>query len=285
MSNVTSIRKNSSEERKSDCVSTFLSHSLRRPLTLQVDTAKLCQLASISEDPINQLAHELVLWHETLGSREIACVELRYRQEELAPYDVTRLMHCIASEFKLKDSQCRVIFPSSNIEQSSFALLKGLGFSNALFEVQNCESDSLRTLSRSISDLRNLQFETVGLQIKQSTSVEELTQIIRYLQESLEPDYVFIGCSTNKLLCSQNEISEHREKYRNDSTHCCPTIFEDDVYQSYSDHIQLGPNSTSEIQGRCFNTLANAEKYQVSISHQQLPLIQIDSQSNRLNEE
>ncbi len=238
----------------------FLSESLRRPLSIRVNSDNIAKLALVSKDAASDIASEISLWRKALGDREIANLELRYRENALPTYDITRLIHGIASEFKLVSCECRVLLHHDHVDKSALALLKGLGFSHCQFEISDTRTPNLQNLANAVNAAREFKFKKIGVQIVHSDQVEALTQGIRLLKKIVTPDYVFIGTTTYKLPSINDD--------------CGFTLFEDDIADDNLDHLDLGPSATSDIQGRAFDTLSDARRYTSALANKQLPLIE-----------
>lgn len=238
----------------------FLSESLKRPLSIRIDTDNIARLSDVATDVAEPITSEIALWHQALGQREVVNVELRYRSTALPTYDITRLIRSIYSAFRLASCELRAVLEHEALDPSALALLKGLGFSHCQFEVGDTQSLNLPALTQAVSSARHFNFQRVGVQIVRSGKVEELTHIIREIKQSLSPDYIFIGTNTYKVpTIDSNSMF---------------TLFEDDIDENNLDHLALGPSAKSDVQGRAFDTLSDAQRYLSALQKNQLPLIE-----------
>lgn len=230
-----------------------------RPLAIQLDARRIIRLMEHTEDIGAQLQLELELWRQVLGQREISSLELQYFDKHLEPYEITSLIHRIASQFKINKPLYRAVMTPAEAEPEVLALLKGLSFDHCQFAMEHAQAEeALDILEKPFSDARSFQFSKVGVQILHSEGVENLTQSIKTLRKTLAPDYIYIGCSTNRLTAEDIETNQ--------------TLFEDDLRTRRTDFLSLGPEATSVIGNNTIDAISDAKRYADAVNTGKLPI-------------
>ena len=229
-----------------------------RPLSIQLDALRISQLAPYHHNACEVIVNELKLWRKVLGPRRLASLELHYQKDMLEPYQITELIHCIASEFEIKNPAYRVVLRSECANAGILALLKGLGFMQCQFLIEHAKFISADDLASSFKLARKFQFDAIGVQITHSEDMIKVSQSIKALNNQLHPDYISIGQSTAKLTaddCKQGL-----------------TLFEDDLIDRDTDFLCLGPEAVSELGDLKLDSISDPARYVDEIQQRHLPV-------------
>lgn len=231
----------------------------KRPLRLNIDFRQFAELCDDSLLLVELLKREISSWATVLGQRTIGSMLMFHPFEYVAHFEMTRLLHIIASRFHIPEVQQKnfaVISNSKYISSAQIALSKGLGFSNYQIVVDHDERDILSTLISKVGMLRQYNFDSVGLQLQHTDCLDEARESIKTLQTKCEPDYICLGEHGNGfdvIVDNGNEFGEELQK--------------DDV-----DVLGLGPDGKSQLGDIALQNYTSLEKYQSSLESSQIPV-------------
>lgn len=238
----------------------FMRNASDRPLAIELDARRIKNLRQHSEDVGLLLQKEIRLWRQTLGPRRVHSLELHYFDEDIKPYQITGLIHCLASEFTQQKPLYRVVIQPNEAEVEVLALFKGLAFDHCQFTIEHADIDILDQLHDPFNAARSFQFQKIGVQLSHSEGVENLTQSIKKLRTHFNPDYIFIGSSTYRLGPTDIGLQQ--------------TLFEDDLRGHNLDFLCIGPQARSTFKGQHFDALNDARRYASAIMKGTLPIDQ-----------
>lgn len=174
----------------------------KRNLAIQIALKRIEMLSAAHRDIGLILEQELSIWRRFLGARRVLNLELGFRPHILEPYQVTRLIHQVARLFNVEGtSTYRVVIRPQDARETTFALLKGLGFTHCQFVVEHIEEAAIMELSVPINQARHFQFEKIGIQLALPSCIAEIATYIKDLHRYLKPDYVLLGRESRKLTC------------------------------------------------------------------------------------
>ncbi|WP_143247436.1 hypothetical protein [Agaribacterium haliotis] len=206
------------------------------------------------------LQQELKLWRKALGPRRIGCLELHYSDESLHPFDITGLIHRVASDFDISKALYRIVLSPDSAQTEVLALLRGLKFEHCQFVIENAQAGQLQMLEEPIAEARTYKFARVGVQIQHGDGMENLRESIRILRQRYQPDYIYIGASSYRL----REKDLEQQNY----------LFEDDLIDVRTDHLSLGPGASSKFGSLRLSNYNDIERYISELSRKILPLHQ-----------
>lgn len=229
-----------------------------RLLTIEIDASRMKTLLQDNDYVGSILQKELRLWRKALGPRAINTVELNYQNHHLEPFEITGLIHTLASTFQLDDAIYRIVIQPEDADKEVLALLKGLKFSHCQFVIEHAQADALGMLKKPIANARTFQFDKVGVQIYHSEGMENLSKSIKSLRAEFEPDYIFIGAITHIL--TNNDLDEQQ------------TLFEDDLSHRKCDFLSLGPETRSQFGDQKVDSFSDIKRYIEAIQNELLPI-------------
>ncbi|MFL0809777.1 MAG: hypothetical protein K6L76_05130 [Agarilytica sp.] len=230
-----------------------------RPLRLIVNFQPFSDLSQDSIQLIDFMKQEIKAWASVLGQRTIDSMWVFHPFQHIATFELTRLLHIIASQFHIPEDQEKkfaVITHTEDINTSHLALSKGLGFSHFQIVVNQECSDSLKQLHEKIGLLRQYNVDSIGIQLQNTDCLNEARDAIKKLQHHCEPDYF---CLSNH----QNGF----ELILDNGTDFGGELQKDDI-----DVLALGPEAKSSVGDIHLQNFCSSKKYQNSLEAQKLPI-------------
>ncbi|WP_370978166.1 hypothetical protein [Agaribacterium sp. ZY112] len=231
-----------------------------KPMAIIIDAQQGLELLAEQSEIGLSLQKELKLWHKALGRRKISCIELHYSGAFLHPFDITGIIHGIASKFDISDALYRVVLSPDDAQTEVLALLRGLSFQHCQLAIEHAQSDQLQMLEEPIDEARTYKFARVGVQIQHSEGVENLRKSIRVMRDRYSPDYIYIGSTTYPL--GEKDIEQQT------------TLFKEDLIEVSTDHLNLGPGASSKFGSLRLTNFSDIGHYLEEIEKGQLPLHQ-----------
>lgn len=230
-----------------------------RPLRLIIDCERYGELLRYQNPLVEHLGQELQLWASILGQRPIHALYLLHPYRYLQPFELTRLLHVIASRFRVDNTSSRRYAIISGIEEITsehLALVKGLGFNCYQIIVSDPELQSLKKLSKKIALIRDYAIESIGVQMLHPDCLGEIREHIREIQTECHPDYICLG----KAWDSSEVVYSTHEYERFDWT------------EEGLDVLELGPEGTSVIDELKIQNYCSSEKYRAALDVGRLPI-------------
>ncbi len=245
-----------------------LQRSPKYKLRLIIDCSRY-QLMSYPESGlIGVIGGEVKAWSSAIGPRIVQSLYLIHPYKYLEPFELTRLLYEIASQFKISSCDYRtfvIVSELDEINSESLALVKGLGFNRYQILVEDKHFENIDVIGKKLRWIKEFSFNEVGLQIIGSESLIEMRSIIRHIEHVCKPDYICFGKTWDslKVLSSANHIE-------------C-----DVVDTSNTDVIELGSEGRCKIGEHKIQNYSSPEKYRASLDMKRLPIHTNSFRQNR----
>ncbi len=232
-----------------------------RPVRLVIDCLRFEKIHNSSVSFSEFIKDEIHLWSSALGQRTIKSLFLFHPYHLLAPFELTRVLHLIASKFHIpdqgqEDKNFAVISESEHLNVNHLALSKGLGFSNFQIALSPAQQNDLDSLSKKIRLLREYSVNSIGVQLLHSDCLGETRDKIKQIEAQCQPDYICLGHTLDSLdIVSDNGTS-----------------FSDTLQDDEVDVLELGPEGRSSIGDITVENYCCADKYRSSLEQKRLPI-------------
>jgi len=208
----------------------------------------------------NTLCREIHAWAEAIGQRNVDALMLCYPFQYWQPYELTEIMHALASHFCLSEStqRChRVATKISEINNEHVALLKGLGFNHYHIVLSRDDLEDIPRLESLVKLIRQYSFSGIGIQIHDADCLDDLRDHVKDVQQKIAPDYIYIGLHP-KLL--NREIQSKGAM-----------IF-DGEEELEEDCIYMGLEGTSRLQSLVLQNFCSPQRYLSALESGHLPV-------------
>ncbi len=238
-------------------------HHPTRPISISIDCNSFAWVKEKNgiKSAGNILSKEVSLWADAVGHRTVDTLLLCFPFRYLQPYELTEVMHALASRFSLAESasdRChRVATHIDEINSDHVALLKGLGFNHYQIVLSRDDLEDLKKIEDVTKLIRQYSFSGVGIQIHDADCLDDLRDHVIHVKTKVKPDYIYIGCLP-KLL-SRNLAGGG-------------TIIFDGEYELEEDCINLGVEGTSYLQSMVLQNFCNPDRYLGAIEEGKLPV-------------
>ena len=231
------------------------------PISLSINSESVLILNTSSPNASEILRLEMQLWAKLLGPRAIDTFELIHPAMCFQPYELTSLVHCVASTFNvhtMSKRQHRAVCSVNEINDESLALLKGLGFTQIQIQVAQLTSLTSPEFHHRCKTIKDYHFDFFGIQLAHTDCLDQLAPRIREFVKQCHPDYIFVGArSLNISLCDEDKQSARIIVDEGNGRH---------------DNLCLGPESVSTINGYTLQHLCSPSRYKQALSEGRLPL-------------
>ncbi len=232
-----------------------------RPLRLVIDCLQFEKISHSNVSFSEFIKDELLLWSSVLGQRTIKSFFLSHPYHLLAPFELTRILHLIASKFHIpaegqQDKSFAVISEGDHINVNQLALSKGLGFSNFQVVLKPEQRHNLAALSKKIRLLRDYNVSSVGVQLLHSDCLSEIRDCIKRIETHCQPDYICLGHTLDGL----DIVSDNG------------SAFSDTLQDDQVDVLELGPEGRSSLGDLTIENYCCANKYRASLGQKRLPV-------------
>ncbi|TVZ39592.1 hypothetical protein P886_3997 [Alteromonadaceae bacterium 2753L.S.0a.02] len=208
----------------------------------------------------NLLAKEIKLWAEALGRKSVENLLLCYPFQQLQPYELTEIMHALASHFCLSESDLRVHRVVTNIDEINsdhIALLKGLGFNHYQIALSRDDLEDLHRLKEVTELIRKYAFSGIGIQIHDSNCLDDLRDHVIDVRNLVSPDFIYIG---NRAKLLQRDMS------------FSGGILFDGECELNENCIYMGLEGTSHLQSVVLQNFCTPERYLEALQEGKLPV-------------
>ena len=235
-----------------------------RELSLVLDCERFAELAKSPLGMVDDLGKEIQLWSSAIGGRSIRSIYLFHPYRYLEPFELTRVLHDIASHFHVKDRKARkytVVSEAEEVSSERLALIKGLGFNVYQIIITLEQLSDPKFLSKKISLIRDYAIGSVGLQLSHTDCLNEIRRAIKRIESDVAPDYVCIGNTWDSFdIVSSSKSFPINLNER------------DLIDEKNLDVLELGPESTSCISDEKIQSYCAPEKYRASLDVDRLPI-------------
>ena len=207
------------------------------------------------------LVREIRIWSEVLGERDLASIILFRPYLSLEPFELTRVMHCVASHFKLQsndEGHHIAVTSCSEIDTDNLALLKGLRFRHYQLIVEKNDQHSFEQLCESVKLLRDYDFQCVGIQLSHTDCLNDIREFIKRLEEECQPDYICTG-SENDLF----DLSANEKRL---------AMLQKEKSAKTGDILEIGLESISKIGTKKLIGFNDPERYKEALDRNHLPI-------------
>lgn len=206
------------------------------------------------------LSKEVQLWADAIGHRRVHSLLVCYPFRNLQPYELTEVMHALASQFSLSESDTRCHRVATNIAEINsdhVALLKGLGFNHYQLILSRSDLEDLETLEAVCKLIRRYAFTGIGIQIHDADCLDDLRDHVLEVRRRLQPDFIYIGYRPKLLGTAQDSPG---------------SILFDGEYELNNDCIYMGIEGTSHLQSVVLQNFCNPDRYLSAVEAGQLPI-------------
>ena len=227
-------------------------------LCLSVSLPRFDQFNAHLEPICECLVSEIGLWSQTLGQQNVQAIELHQPFAKLEPFEVTQLMHLVASKFSLGKSAQNMhlaITALDEVNHNHLALLKGLDFTYYQIQLANPDELALEILEKKIELIREYQFKCVGVQLIHTDCLADMRSLIQAINNSCGPDYICLGPAQDQFDVTTSRIREDYLAVRSDL-----------------DIVELGVGASSRLGNWQLKSYSDPTRYKTSLQKQQLPL-------------
>jgi len=207
----------------------------------------------------NLLSKEIQLWSDAIGHRIVESLLFCFPFQFMQPYELTEIMHVLASRFSLSESHTRchrVATKLDEINSDHIALLKGLGFNQYQIIVSREDLENLAALDDAMQLIRQYSYSGIGIQIHDADCLDDLRDNVIDLKSKLRPDYIYIGYRP-KLLDNNMEYG---------------AIIFDGENEMEQNRIYMGLEGTSNLQSLVLQNYCNPERYISALKSDKLPI-------------
>ncbi|MBX2858974.1 MAG: hypothetical protein KTR17_09950 [Cellvibrionaceae bacterium] len=231
------------------------------PISVCINGDRLQAIQQLSLSPCTLLSSEIKLWTEIIGRRAVDNFLFCFPFQALQPFELTQIMHTLASRFSLSQSAQRVhrvVTSQDEINPQHIALLKGLGFNHYQVVVKTGELDNLQHLKSKVQLIRRYTFQGISLLIRKTSCLGNLRAQIIDIQQQIAPDFISIG---------------HQPKLSDLSSYSCSdTIIFEEESEPLNNSLGLGPEGVSRFCNTQLQNFCKAEAYTEALQQNQLPL-------------
>ncbi|WP_075185303.1 hypothetical protein [Teredinibacter haidensis] len=206
------------------------------------------------------VSKEVQLWADAIGHRSVDALLLCYPFQNLQPYELTEIMHALASHFSLAESgkRChRVATKIGEINSDHVALLKGLGFNHYQIVLSRDDLEDLPRLEMVTSLIRQYAYSGIGIQIHDADCLDDLREHVIEVKKRISPDYIYIG---------------YRPKLLNQELETNGSIIFDGEHEQIDDCINMGVEGTSHLQNLVLQNFCSPQRYLSALNAGQLPV-------------
>ncbi|WP_045859064.1 hypothetical protein [Teredinibacter purpureus] len=206
------------------------------------------------------LSKEINLWSEAIGHRSVETLLMCFPFKYMQPYELTEIMHALASHFSLAESnnRChRVATLIDEIDSDHVALLKGLGFNHYQIVLSQKDLEDLPRLKVATKLIRQYAFSGIGIQIHDADCLDDLRDHVLDVRKQVTPDYIFVGHQP-KLLSKELETGG--------------TIIFDGENELEDNCIYVGPEGKAHLQKLVLQNFCNPQRYLSALKAGQLPV-------------
>ncbi len=237
-------------------------HHPTRPISISIDCNSFAWVneADGISPPGRLLSKEISLWSEAVGHRTVDTLLLCFPFRYLKPYELTEVMHALASRFSLSETSDRCHRVATHIDEINgdhVALLKGLGFNHYQIVLSRDDLEDIQKIEEVTKLIRQYSFSGVGIQIHDADCLDDLREHVIDVKTKVQPDYIYIGCLP-KLL--------NREMVGGGA------IIFDGEYDLEEDCINMGVEGTSYLQSLVLQNFCNPERYVSALEAGKLPV-------------
>lgn len=231
-----------------------IANEQNRALVIEVDFKHCCALAQTEPGIVQALNLEISLWSKILGKREVISIIFSQPTPAIAPFELTHLIHSLASNFKLSPSKLiKIVYlPLHEITSENLALLKGLGFNQIRILVEAEDLENIDKFQQQTRSLKSFNFDIVGLHIDHTDCVGTICQQIKELRNFIA-DYIALG-HQNLGLEDDSAFEEQQNQIQR------------------ADRLQLGPEGCSHLGNSVIRNFCSPKKYIDAIRDHQLPI-------------
>ena len=149
------------------------------------------------DGPVSKLlVKEISLWSKMIGRKNVRQLLLSHPFHLLEPYQLTEVMHALASHFSLSEAADRRYVAASNIGEignQHIALLKGLGFNHYQLITDHRDLAEISLIRNAMRQIRQFAFRSVSIQVRDAGCLDDLSEHIQELTRECSPSFIFIG--------------------------------------------------------------------------------------------
>ncbi|WP_188150551.1 hypothetical protein [Teredinibacter waterburyi] len=149
------------------------------------------------EGPVSKLlVKEVSLWSKMIGRKSVRQLLLSHPFALLEPYQLTEVMHALASHFSLSEAADRRYVAASNIREigsQHIALLKGLGFNHYQLITDYRDLAEMSLIRNAMRQIRQFAFRSVSIQVRDADCLDDLRGHIQELTRECSPSFIFVG--------------------------------------------------------------------------------------------
>lgn len=228
-------------------------------LRVIIDCQRCKPLLDSNSGLVGQLDCEIKLWSGIIGPRVIQSLYIIHPYSYLEPFELTRMLHEIASRFRMAtdpNKSFAVVSEINEINSEHLALVKGLGFTRYQIIIQESQLADLKLLSRKLRWAKEFAFAEVGIQIVKSHCLQTMRSAIKQLEQECKPDYICVGKAWDSLEVLAS--ATHLENEVIDG----PNI----------DVLEFGPDGVCKIGEHKMQNYSSPEKYRASLDVERLPI-------------
>jgi len=210
--------------------------------------------------PGHMLSKEISLWADAIGHRSVETLLFCYPFQYMQPYELTEIMHALASHFSLAESDTRCHRVATKIEEINsdhVALLKGLGFNRYQIILSQDDLNDLPRLESVTKLIRRFSFSGIGIQIHDADCLDDLREHVIEIRKRLLPDYIYIG---------------YRPKLLDKGLETTGSIVFDGENELEDNCIYMGLEGTSHLQSLVLQNFCNPKRYLSALEAGQLPV-------------
>lgn len=210
--------------------------------------------------PGQLITKEIALWAGAIGHRTVNTLLLCYPFRNLLPYEITEVLHALASNFSLAESEHRCHRVATNITEinsDNIALLKGLGFNQYQIVLSRDDLEDLPRLEATAKLIRQYSFSGVGIQIHDANCLDDLRESVLDVKQRINPDYIYIG---------------HRAKLFDADAITKGSIIFDGENELEDNCLYMGLEGTSHLQSLALQNFCSPKRYLKALEAGQLPV-------------
>ena len=230
-----------------------------KPLRIVLDCQRFNGLSGAGEATIDFMTAEIQLWASTLGARTIRSLYLVHPHPCLEPYELTRILHLLASRFRIASADKRkyaVVSACGEINASHLALIKGLGFNCYQLVIAADELAEPDAVMKKVRLLRDYALHPVGIQLLHTDCVGQMRDCIKQIEVRCQPDYICLSNAWDSF-----DIEAATDRGPNGDLAC-----------EQIDVLELGPEGNSTIGDISIQNYCSREKYKAALEVARLPI-------------
>lgn len=206
------------------------------------------------------LSKEIRLWADAIGRKSVDNLLFCYPFQHMEPYELTEIMHALASHFSLSEAQSRVhrvVTQLEEINSEHIALLKGLGFNHYQIALNRDDLENLPKLREVTALIRKYAFSGIGIQIHDSNCLDDLRDSVLEVRKMVSPDFIYIG---------------NRPKLLDSDLGSGGGILFDGECELGENFIYMGLEGTSQLHSLVLQNFCTPERYLESLEANKLPV-------------